>query len=382
MHISLGGLLVKGWPWVMLVVCSGACSGADDSQLGALEGDSGTLVNDSGPSDASAIPEGGDEASLDAPSTPEGGDFDAALTDAGVPEGSTLLDASFEAGTPEAGVPDAATPDGGPREPSAACRALITGWNSGFVVDGLPRSFYLDLPVGVGTGGPWPVVFSWHGMGDPPEPMRALLRDEIDGPRYRFILVTPDDLNLSPPLGADWDNLELRDGSIEARLFDEVISCLDARFGVDPDRIHSIGFSSGAIVSNMLGVVRGDRIASLVTFSGAYWSNPKNTNPLAAWPALATTNPYVQLLMYGGGTDIAFGANFTFYAGTDIPYLNAAGHDVIGCDHGGGHALPSGFGGDKIAAFLAAHPRGIGASPYAAGLPAGYPSLCWYFAGG
>ena len=297
--------------------------------------------------------------------------------------GAGAEDAAMEASVGDVGGADSAaatdTDARGPRPtPTPACLALVAGWNTGFVAGGLARSFYVDVPLDVATGGPWPVVFSWHGMNDPPEPMRDLLRAQLSGPSYRFILVTPDDLNLPLPLGADWDNLELRDGSVEALLFDEILTCLDARFGVDPDRVHSVGFSSGAIVSNMLGVLRGDRIASLTTFSGAYWSNAANGNALAFWPPLTTPNPYVQLMMYGGASDSAFGVNFALIAANDLPYLHAAGHDVIVCDHGGGHSLPTNFGGAQIAGFLRDHPRGIGTSPYAGGLPAGYPTLCVY----
>ena len=62
------------------------------------------------------------------------------------------------------GAPDTA-PRGTP-EVSAACADLAQGWNRGFEAGGIKRDFILTLPDGVDDGGPWPVVFNWHGLGD------------------------------------------------------------------------------------------------------------------------------------------------------------------------------------------------------------------------
>lgn len=293
----------------------------------------------------------------------------------------------------DASVPDFGPPDTRPdsedaaEEPDATpvpahCEPLVEGRNEHFPVGPIPRAFELYLPAGVEGGDAWPIVFAWHGFGEEAATMRRFLRDEVDGD-YPMILVVPEDVGLELPFGAGWDNLDASDGSLEVELFDGILECLDARWGVDPDRVHSLGFSSGAITSNLLGHLRGDRIASIASLSGAYWANPANLNPVASWPATSAVSPrYVQLLTWGGVGDSAFGFNFALTAANDQAWLNARGHDVIACDHGGGHALPDEPGAAALMAFFAAHPRGVAASPWISGLPPGYPvPWCLVFSG-
>ncbi|MEI8257913.1 MAG: hypothetical protein WCJ30_19730, partial [Deltaproteobacteria bacterium] len=88
-----------------------------------------------------------------------------------------------------------------------------------------------------------------------------------------------------------------------------------------------------------------------------------------------------------GGTRDSFSlglalAHFDQFAASDAPYLRALGHDVISCDHGGGHTIPRGVMAAQLVEFFAAHPRGVATSPWAAALPADYPSYCTFEARG
>jgi hypothetical protein len=272
---------------------------------------------------------------------------------------------------------------------AAACSSLHEGSNAGFMVDGVPRTFLLTLPPGTdGAMRRWPVVFNWHGFQDAAANVAPLLADQARSTGFPFILVTPEDTNLLPttaPIGFDWDILVVTAMNREVRLFDEVLGCLDWRFGVDRERIYSVGFSAGSIASNMLGVLRGDQLAAIATFSGGYFSNPANPPTLGLlavavrWPPLTTTNRYTQLLVHGGPTDqyslLIAAAHFDQLGTNDTRYLNRLGHDVIHCDHGGPHAIPSQILGPQLVEFFAAHPRGM-RSAWATALPADYPSYC------
>jgi len=152
-----------------------------------------------------------------------------------------------------------AGPDVAPQEPesapplSPACAALQPGLNEGFEVDGELRSFILDLPTDVESSGPWPVVFNWHGLGDTASNMRGLLSSQINRSDFAFIAVTPEDTDyvvqaMGMSVNLDWDVFQVGDGESnrEVRLYDEIISCLDAKYGVDSQHIHTTGFSIGA----------------------------------------------------------------------------------------------------------------------------------------
>jgi len=107
--------------------------------------------------------------------------------------------------------------------------------------------------------------------------MAKLLSGYVDKEEFPFILVTPDDTNMTPTSGMDWAIATVDENNKEALLFDEILACLDTQFNIDLDHIHSAGFSAGAITTDLLAVTRGDVLASTYTFSGGYFSNPENT---------------------------------------------------------------------------------------------------------
>jgi len=255
------------------------------------------------------------------------------------------------------------------------CDTLKAGLNKHFLVDGRERVFYIDLPDGVEETWPWPIVFNWHGYGDTAANMRTLIADLVNYETFPFIGVTPDDTGML----FDWDLFDAKNpNNREIRLFDELLKELDKCWGVDPNHVHTMGFSFGGGVSDMLGVVRGDGIASIGTYSGVYASNPANVIPygMADWPDLTTPNKYVELRIHGGSHDwmvLPFGQ----YAENDRIYMNANGHDFVICNHNHPHNQgPLYMGPETIIEFFRDHPLGTFDSPYVDGFPADYPNFC------
>jgi poly(3-hydroxybutyrate) depolymerase len=277
---------------------------------------------------------------------------------------------------------------------------------TGFMVDGTPRSFILTVPsiasssdriADAGAAPPrrrWPVVFNWHGFGDNAANMNQILASEVNNATMPFILVTPSSTGLSPitsPPGLDWDQIMVTIPNREAHLFDAALRCLDERYGVDRERVYTVGFSAGAILSNLLGTMRGDQIAAVAAFSGAYLNNPANTAMLGAvaslvsWPPFIHERRYPEMIVFGGAADrvslAIVMARFEDFARADIPVLRARGHDVVVCPHGGAHVIPRALTGANLVRFFADHPRTARRSPWAIGLPMGYPSYCTLEAG-
>jgi len=268
----------------------------------------------------------------------------------------------------------------------ATCETLQEGMNSGFMVDGEARSFVLNLPQEVETGGPWAVIFNWHGLGDNATNFSGFVSIFADNEDMPFIGVTPEDTDhvlMAVPL--DWDVFKVDENNKEARLFDEVLECLDQKWGVDFDHVHTMGFSLGSVVSDMLGTIRGEMIASIATYSGGYWCNEENLLPLMGtvikWPGYNTENAYAQLFFHGGETDtfgiMNIGLKFNEYAVNDSAFLNERGHDTIICNHDLGHTVPADMSTDKVLEFFAAHPLGTEVSPWrSSGLPGDYAGYC------
>lgn len=278
---------------------------------------------------------------------------------------------------------------------ASSCDALQAGTVQNFMVDGVARSFILTLPTGAtAPGGSWPVVFAWHGAGDNAMNFNGFLSGQVNNSAMPFILVTPFSTRLLPttqPSGLEWEQLTVRGPNRDARLFDAVLQCVRERYGLNEDRIYTTGFSAGALMSDLLGVLRGDRLAAIAAFSGGYFNNPENPPSLGAargfvsWPEPSSASRYPQLLAFGGERDqislVIASAQFYTYAANDVPWLNAAGHDVIVCDHGSGHTVPRALTGSLLVNFFQSHPRGTVRSPWGMTPPTGLPSYCRYSAG-
>lgn len=339
-------------------------------------------------------------------------------SDGGASENSTLGDDSRvkDEGSDSAGESGADTSDpGSGSEPASSdldtedtgdlesvCETLSSGWNKGFDVGGVKRDFKLVLPKGIESGGPWPVVFLWHNLGVPLEAWEPFLASYVDDEEFPFILVLPDHKG-APVLGIvdmEWDMLKVTDPekNKEVMLFDAVVGWLDECYGVDFDHIHSVAFSSGAIVTDLLVTYRGDMLASVATYSGAYFSNPDNIaalpgmfRPLVSWSEATHDKKPAQIMVTGGDSDqwqiipgmANMAIDFRQFHINDVPFVRQQGRDVIVCSHDLGHAAPPPDMPMHVTLdFFQAHPLGTVTSPYASeGLPDSFSPTCEYLPG-
>jgi predicted esterase len=280
---------------------------------------------------------------------------------------------------------------GSPTTTGPACDFVGEGMNFSFVVDGEGRQFILRLPTSATYDGPFPVIFNWHGLGGTAAQMDQLVAPYVNDPTFPSIVVTPEDTDYTS-LGADldWDIFKVNAvTNREARLFDEILLCLQKRYRIDSLHIHSLGYSMGAILTDMLGTIRGQQLASIATFSGGYFSNSVNVASLGSlasmvsWPSPTHSNSYAQVILHGGTSDVftfdPITVHFDAFAASDTAYLNRLHHDVILCNHGGGHTAPVvGFDAGQVLEFFKTHPKGTFNSPYQTGLPADYPTYCTF----
>ncbi len=208
-----------------------------------------------------------------------------------------------------------------------------------------------------------PLVFFWHGAGGSPlEASYALGTAVAEVEKLGGIVVA---LHHDPAAGdLPWFLSLGGSNDADLRVADEVVACAQQTLGIDVRRIHSVGFSAGAMHNTHFAARRG-YLASIVNYSGAHMGGDDVRTPENLYPAM---------LFHGGAKDqviLQFQSTTEKYAAE----LQDEGHFAFICNHGLGHTVPSAARGSAWQ-FLLDHPYGQTPEPYLGGLPTGFPSYC------
>lgn len=307
----------------------------------------------------------------------------------------------------EDGEPEETDGDTEPEEDNQ-CENLTEGLNENLIVgkSKLERSFILRLPKEIDSDKKFPVIFFYHGYGDTAENVEEALNlnSYVDNETMPFILVIPEARSdkfgfdgTSLPTGLDWDMMDLEDESAEADMFDAVLACLGKKWKIDEKHIHVSGFSAGAITANSIGLQRPEKVASVLSYSGAYFSDKDSRDALGTimgaikvgdffkWPDFAEKHTkYPQVFVFGDKEKDSWGASgmFTIYFNTmgrlGANYLTENGHDAILCEHDLNHTV-AGISPESMINFFAEHPFGTEVSPYREKMPEDFSKICHFF---
>jgi predicted esterase len=209
-----------------------------------------------------------------------------------------------------------------------------------------------------------PLVFFWHGAGGDPSEAPYVL-----GPAMQAVVDMGGIVAApfhDPNAGSlPWYLSGGGSDDTDLRIADEVLACARQTVGVDVRRIHSVGFSAGAMHNTQFVAFRSGYLASIVNYSGARLSEPDEQDP---------TNKYPAMLFYGGPSDqVVISFDTETHAYEDA--LKASGHFTFLCNHDMGHTVPD----SGVAAawqFLLDHPFGAQPEPYLASLPSSFPDYC------
>lgn len=209
-----------------------------------------------------------------------------------------------------------------------------------------------------------PLVFFWHGAGgSPTEATYALGKAVAAIKALGGVVAAPyhdpaaGQLPWFQALGAGADD--------DLLVADEIVACAIEKVGIDKRRIHSVGFSAGAMNTEQFATRRSGYLASIVAYSGARLGTPMEQD---------ATNKYAAMLFHGGDSDQVI---ITFDSAAEKYYgeLSEAGHFAFICNHNKGHTVPS-TARDAAFQFLQDHPFGASPEPYAKELPASFPDYC------
>lgn len=239
------------------------------------------------------------------------------------------------------------------------CPTLMAGRND-FPSAGLMRG--VDLYVPRDPAGAR-VLFMWHPLGSNAGQIAQFLGARVASQQRELLIVVPESRRTQTEWGYAGD------AAPDLALFDDLLSCLDAQYGIDRQQVFTTGFSAGALWSTYLVTHRAEHLAGAVVLSGG-------VSPLFA-PYMTPAYPLPVLVAWGGPNDNYQNiVNFQTTSQAFRDDLLADGHFVVQCVHTGGHTPPPGvaqWGYD----FIDAHTVRDGTSPYAeAGLTDAYPDFC------
>lgn len=266
-----------------------------------------------------------------------GSDTTATPSDVPGPDGIlTLVDAGP---TPDTNTPQADTtqPHTGlapaPKGFAGTCPNLAAGANS-ITSAGENRTFRVFLP-------PQPkgasLVFMWHGLGDTSQNFSAAMgAAQVANGRNAIIIAADAFQQVVAVMPPTWGFLGEPDPDLA--LFDDLLSCVDAQFDIDNDRVYTTGFSAGALWSTLLVMQRNEYLAAATLWSGGTSETGFVTIDYA------TPGHKLPVLAASGGATDTWNNLLDFQKGTDdlIAKLSADSVLVVGCNHNSGHTIPPG----------------------------------------
>jgi poly(3-hydroxybutyrate) depolymerase len=242
---------------------------------------------------------------------------------------------------------------------TGTCPAFVEGM-AAFSPGGTAREaqIYIDPTASKAMHGP--LVIYWYGTGgQPSQAQQALGTAGIQRIKDAGgVVVAPKHVNAGVFPWIQGDPTQ-----VDFPFADEIVACAAEKVGIDPRRVHSLGFSAGALFTAQLSYARSSYFASVATYSGGgagTFSDPNNKFP--------------AMIVFGGTNDMLV-LNFHDASVAYQKALTDAGHFNFLCDHGGGHQIPA-TATASVVQFFFDHPYGTDPEPYVSGLPSSFPAYC------
>jgi polyhydroxybutyrate depolymerase len=226
-----------------------------------------------------------------------------------------------------------------PIDGSAGCGQTEEGVAPSVEVDGITRTFEMNLPDGYAATRAYPLVMAYHGSGGTGATARSYFgfRQEMG---QDAIVVYPDALPDEEDPG--WD---LEAEGVDVQFFDVLRAHLLASFCVDDTRIFVTGHSKGAYMSNLLGCVRPGSLTAIAPVAGGPINRATCVGDVAAWVTHGALDQSVPLSAGEGARDLWREMNRCddTFVGTDpSPCVAYEGckRDTHWCLHEGAHEWP------------------------------------------
>ena len=224
-------------------------------------------------------------------------------------------------------------------------------------VDGVTRTFIVDVPSDYDESTPYPLLFGFHGRGFSAAEFRsASYGNLLSVAGDAAIVVHPDALG-EPERAWDVDSLD------DVRFFDALLEELSEGLCIDTARVFAAGHSSGAYFINLLGCLRGVSLRAIAPVAGggpfgSGGNGPSCTGPLSAWIAHAEDDETVPFENGENSRDYWLESDECDESFDDVSPSPCVAYEGCGaglavnwCVYDGGHDWPS-FGARGIWSFF------------------------------
>jgi poly(3-hydroxybutyrate) depolymerase len=160
--------------------------------------------------------------------------------------------------------PPASAPSAQASAGCASAAKFTTGQQQSLTLDGVQRSYWVDMPADYDPNKAYPVIIGLHWRDGSADDVRGWsgyfgLKNEYGN---TAIFVAPQGLD------AGWANT----GDRDIRFMRSMISQVQQGACTDTQRVFATGFSFGGMMSNAIGCQMGDVVRAIVPMAGSLWS--------------------------------------------------------------------------------------------------------------
>lgn len=167
------------------------------------------------------------------------------------------------------------------------------------------RPFTVDIPTTYQKSKPAPLLLALHGYTSSGEQTEKYLQMAAVAQKHGILYVHPDGTT-DGASNRFWNATPACCNFYASKVNDEaylmsVIDSVSKKYSVDQKRIYVVGHSNGGFMTHHMGCTHSNRIAAIVSFSGATYDNSKDCKPTSPISVLQIWGTSDSTIAYDGG---------------------------------------------------------------------------------